>query len=235
MIHAFAHLRICAFTHLRIGSFIHSFTHLIILSFYHCIILSLFQSILAPFPTPKQQDTENAMRKLRNSELERKTVQEFKATRKYPVYLVLDNVRSLNNVGSAFRTADAFLIKGICLCGITARPPHRDIQKTALGATESVDWIYYPQTVKAVNELKESGYRIISVEQTEDDVSLPDLTPSRDEKYALVFGHEVKGVQQEIVDMSDLCVEIPQEGTKHSFNISVSVGIVLYHFYYHLR
>jgi len=175
------------------------------------------------------------MRKLKNSELERKTVEQFKATEKYPVYLVLDNVRSLNNVGSAFRTADAFMIQGICLCGITACPPHREIHKTALGATDSVEWIYYAHTEDAIETLKIKGYQILSVEQAENNVDLTDFKPSPDQKYALVFGHEMKGVQQSVVDMSDQCIEIPQEGTKHSFNISVSVGIVLYHFYYHLR
>jgi len=174
-------------------------------------------------------------RKLKNSELERKTVDEFKATQKYPVYVVLDNVRSLNNVGSAFRTADAFLVQGICLCGITACPPHREIHKTALGATDSVEWTYYDHTEQAIEDLQMEGYKIISVEQTEDKTELTDFKPSPNHKYALVFGHEVKGVQQSIVDMSDMCIEIPQAGTKHSFNISVSVGIVLYHFYYHLR
>ena len=175
------------------------------------------------------------MRKLKNSELERKTVDEFKATQKYPVYVVLDNVRSLNNVGSAFRTADAFLVQGICLCGITACPPHREIHKTALGATDSVEWTYYAHTRQAIEALKKEGYKIISVEQAENNTELTDFKPLPNQKYALVFGHEVKGVQQSIVDMSDMCIEIPQEGTKHSFNISVSVGIVLYHVYYHLR
>jgi len=175
------------------------------------------------------------MRKLKNSELPRKTVQEFKTTGKYPVYLVLDNVRSLNNVGSAFRTADAFLIEGMGLCGITACPPHREIHKTALGATDSVEWTYYNQTMDAVADLRRQGYTILSVEQTEDSISLPSFTPSGKEKYALIFGHEMKGVQQAVVDQSDGCIEIPQHGTKHSFNISVSVGIVLYHFYLHLR
>ena len=161
------------------------------------------------------------MRKLKNSELERKTVEEFKSTSKYPVYLVLDNVRSLNNVGSAFRTADAFLIQGIYLCGITACPPHREIHKTALGATDSVEWRYYARTEQAIEALKKEGYKIISVEQAENKVELPDYRPSPDQKYALVFGHEMKGVQQSVVDMSDQCIEIPQEGTKHSFNISM--------------
>jgi len=175
------------------------------------------------------------MRKLKNSELDRKSIREFKQTKKYPLRLVLDNVRSMNNVGTAFRTGDAFLVEGICLCGITACPPHRDIHKTALGATDSVNWHYYEQTGDAIAELKEQGYTIISVEQARESIELPGFKPAGNQKYALVFGHEVKGVQQEIVDQSDCCIEIPQHGTKHSINISVSVGIVLYHFYCHLR
>ncbi|MFP4620303.1 MAG: RNA methyltransferase [Bacteroidales bacterium] len=175
------------------------------------------------------------MRKLKNSELNRKTVQEFRETPKYPVVVVLDNIRSLNNVGAAFRTADAFLIEGMYLCGITARPPHREIHKTALGATDSIHWEYYDNTEDAVNDLKKAGYVVISVEQAEESISLPEFKTGEDTKYALVFGHEVKGVQQSVVDISDYCVEIPQYGTKHSFNISVSIGIVLYHFYYHLQ
>lgn len=175
------------------------------------------------------------MRKLKNSELDRKTIREFKETRKYPIVLVLDNVRSLNNVGAAFRTSDAFLIEGIYLCGITARPPHREIHKTALGATDSIHWEYYENTRDAVDVLKKSGYTVISIEQAEESIALPEFKPIESGKYALVFGHEVKGVQQSVVDISDCCVEIPQYGTKHSFNISVSIGIVLYHFYYQLN
>ncbi len=168
------------------------------------------------------------MRKLKNSELDRKSVDEFKKAHKLPILLVLDNVRSLNNVGSVFRTADAFLVEGIYLCGITATPPHRDIQKTALGATESVDWKYFEHTVEAVSELKEKGYTIISVEQAEASQSLQDFQPVSTVRYAIVFGHEIKGVQQQIIDLSDVIIEIPQYGTKHSFNISVSAGIVLW-------
>jgi tRNA G18 (ribose-2'-O)-methylase SpoU len=175
------------------------------------------------------------MRKLKNSELNRKSVEEFKSTDKYPIVVVLDNVRSLNNVGSVFRTGDGFLIDAVYLCGITARPPHRDIHKTALGATDSVRWEYFSTTDEAIDELKKEGYTICSVEQAEKSTFLNDIEPRRSEKYALVFGHEVKGVQQSIVDKSDMCIEIPQHGTKHSFNISVSVGIVLYHFYFHLQ
>ena len=175
------------------------------------------------------------MRKLKNSELQRRSTEEFKATSKYPIVAVLDNVRSLNNVGSVFRTSDAFLIEAIYLCGITAKPPHRDIHKTALGSTDSVDWKYFETTQGAIDILKKSGYNIYSIEQAENSIQLTEFVPSRNKKYALVFGHEVKGVQQEIVNQSDNCIEIPQHGTKHSFNISVSVGITLYHFYQHFR
>jgi len=173
------------------------------------------------------------MKKLLNSELERKSLMEFKKAEKLDIILVLDNVRSLNNVGSVFRTADAFLVQSICLCGITACPPHRDIQKTALGATESVDWSYYKETSQAVIELKQNGFKIISIEQVENSTFLDDFTPVKNEKYAFVFGHEVHGVDQEIVDLSDASIEIPQYGTKHSFNISISAGIVLWD--YHLK
>lgn len=168
------------------------------------------------------------MRKLLNRELNRKTIQEFRETGKAPFIIVLDNVRSQSNVGSIFRTADAFLTEAIYLCGITSRPPHREIQKTALGATESVEWKYFTDTSAAISELKEKGYKIIAVEQAEGSIELQDLHIDNDIKYALVFGHEVNGVDQEIVNSCDLCVEIPQFGTKHSFNIAISVGIVLW-------
>jgi 23S rRNA (guanosine2251-2'-O)-methyltransferase len=168
------------------------------------------------------------MRKLLNSELNRKTIQEFRETGKAPFIIVLDNVRSQSNVGSIFRTADAFLTEAVYLCGITSRPPHREIQKTALGATESVEWKYFSDTSAAISELKENGYKIIAVEQAEGSVELQDLQIDSDTKYAFVFGHEVNGVDQEIVNSCDQCVEIPQFGTKHSFNIAISVGIVLW-------
>ena len=168
------------------------------------------------------------MRKLKNSELVRLSIPEFKDADKLPVVVVLDNVRSLNNIGSVFRTADAFLIERVMLCGITACPPHKDIHKTALGATESVDWEYYPETLDAIQGLKKKGYIIIAVEQTEESVSLDHFQLAQDEKYAFVFGHEIKGVQQEIVDLSDISLDIPQFGTKHSLNISVCVGMVLW-------
>ncbi len=168
------------------------------------------------------------MRKLLNPELNRKTIEQFRKTEKSPFIIVLDNVRSQSNVGSIFRTADAFLTEAIYLCGITARPPHREIQKTALGATESVIWKYFSDTLSAVSELKEKGYKIIAVEQVEGAESLQDLQINTGERYALIFGHEVNGVSQEIIDNCDKCIEIPQFGTKHSFNIAISVGIVLW-------
>jgi 23S rRNA (guanosine2251-2'-O)-methyltransferase len=168
------------------------------------------------------------MRKLLNSELERKTVDEFRKSEKSPIVVVLDNVRSQSNIGSIFRTADAFLTRAVYLCGITAKPPHRDIQKTALGATESVDWKYYPDTNDAINELKEAGYRIIGIEQTEGSIELQNMQIADGELYALIFGNEVNGVDQKIINLCDYCVEIPQFGTKHSFNIAISVGIVLW-------
>lgn len=168
------------------------------------------------------------MRKLKNSELNRKTTDEARSSEKTPFIIVLDNVRSENNVGSVFRTADAFLVTAVFLCGITGKPPSREIQKTALGATESVAWKYFGKTSDGIKLLKEEGYRIICVEQAEGSVALQDFNVSIDEKYALVFGHEVNGVSQDILDMSDGCIEIPQFGMKHSFNIAVSAGIVLW-------
>lgn len=168
------------------------------------------------------------MRKLLNDELDRLSVDEFKQVHKIPFTLVLDNVRSLHNIGSVFRTADAFRLEGIYLCGITATPPHREIHKTALGATESVEWQYRKKTVDALNELKAKKYLIYSVEQTEDALLLDQVQIQKDQKYALVFGHEIRGVDQQVVDMSDACIEIPQYGTKHSLNISVAAGIVVW-------
>jgi tRNA G18 (ribose-2'-O)-methylase SpoU len=168
------------------------------------------------------------MRKRLNEELGRKSVSEFRSSEKSPFVVVLDNVRSHNNIGSIFRTADAFLVEKIFLCGITATPPHRDIQKTALGATESVAWEYIPSAEQAVMELKSEGYFIIAVEQVEGSSELQDFIPEKGKKYALIFGHEINGVSQEVVNISDAYVEIPQFGTKHSFNIAVSAGIVLW-------
>jgi tRNA G18 (ribose-2'-O)-methylase SpoU len=171
------------------------------------------------------------MRKLKNEELNRIDVKTFKLIDKLPFVIVLDNVRSLNNVGSVFRTADAFRVEAIYLCGITGTPPNKEIHKTALGATESVDWKYYNKTLDAIIYLRSKGYIVASVEQVENSVMLDKFVPEKDKKYAFVFGNEIKGVDQIIVDNSDLCIEIPQFGTKHSFNIAVSAGIVVWHFF----
>ncbi len=168
------------------------------------------------------------MRKITNDELNRITVEEYKSANKTPVIVILDNVRSLNNIGSVFRTGDGFRIEAVYLCGITATPPNKDIHKTALGATESVSWKYFKNTLDAISELRQVGYKIISVEQVQGAVSLENVKCSTDGKYALIFGHEVKGVSQEVISQSDFCIEIPQFGTKHSFNISVSCGITLW-------
>jgi tRNA G18 (ribose-2'-O)-methylase SpoU len=170
-------------------------------------------------------------RKLLNEELGRKSIEEFKKSDKLPLVVILDNVRSLNNVGSVFRTSDAFLVEKIFLCGITGTPPHPEIHRSALGAEKSVEWEYVESTVKAVEHLKQLGYLIVSIEQVEKSVLLNQFIPEFGKKYALVFGNEVKGVEQEVVDISDICIEIPQLGTKHSFNISVSAGIVLWDFF----
>lgn len=168
------------------------------------------------------------MRKLANSELNRPTVEEYKQMSKYPLVVVLDNIRSANNVGSVFRSSDAFLVESIHLCGITACPPNRDIQKTAIGATQSVDWKYFKTAADSVNQLKNEGYRVFAIEQCESGKSLKDLEISFAEKIAFIFGNEVSGVEQNIIDLCDGCIEIPQWGTKHSLNISVSVGIILW-------
>jgi tRNA G18 (ribose-2'-O)-methylase SpoU len=168
------------------------------------------------------------MRKLLNEELDRLSIDAFKKVEKVPFTVVLDNVRSLHNIGSVFRTADAFRLEAVYLCGITATPPHREIHKTALGATESVAWEYREETTEAIAELKEKGYLIYSVEQTEGALLLDQVNISAEQKYALVFGHEIRGVDQQVVDMSDQCIEIPQYGTKHSLNISVAAGIVIW-------
>ncbi len=175
------------------------------------------------------------MRKLKNNELNRLDVTGFKKAEKTPLIVILDNIRSLNNIGSVFRTADAFLIQKIYLCGITARPPHKDIHKTALGATDSVDWVYADSTISVLEQLKNDGVKTISIEQVEGAVSLQDFKIDKTETYALIFGNEVKGVQQNVVNLSDYCIEIPQFGTKHSLNISVSVGLVLWEFVKNIR
>lgn len=175
------------------------------------------------------------MRKLRNNELGRISVDEFKEAEKTPIIVVLDNIRSLNNVGSVFRTSDAFLIEKIYLCGITATPPNKEIHKTALGATESVAWEYVEDTLTLVEKLKEEGVKVFAIEQADNSTKLNQLTVAKEEKYAIVFGNEVKGVQQEVVTASHNCIEIPQLGTKHSLNISVSCGVVLWDLFVKLR
>ncbi len=169
------------------------------------------------------------MRKLANEELNRLEIDEYRNIKKHPIVVVLDNVRSMNNVGSCFRTSDAFLVEEVILCGITAQPPHREINKTALGATDSVSWRHFDHTLDAVEQLRSAGYTIMSVEQVENSLSLTDFTPETDKKYAFIFGNEVYGVEQAVVDASDHCIEIPQFGTKHSLNIAVSIGVVLWH------
>ncbi len=169
-------------------------------------------------------------RKLKNCELSRLTKEEFKITKKIPVVVVLDNVRSQHNIGAAFRTADAFSLERVVLCGICATPPSPEIHKSALGAEESVDWLYNEDCLSAVMLLKEEGYKIVAVEQTENSTMLNAVGIEESGKYALVFGNEVKGVQQEVADICDLVVEIPQFGTKHSLNVSVSIGIVVWEF-----
>ncbi|MBR6140586.1 MAG: RNA methyltransferase [Bacteroidaceae bacterium] len=169
------------------------------------------------------------MRKLKVTEMGRMSVDEYKVSEKQPVVVVLDHVRSLYNVGSVFRTGDAFRISGVCLCGITAQPPHPEIHKTALGAEDSVSWKYFERTEDAVQKLKEQGYTILAIEQCEGSTKLQNFKRELDKKYAVIFGNEVKGVQQHIVDMCDGCLEIPQYGTKHSLNVSVTAGIVLWH------
>jgi len=175
------------------------------------------------------------MRKLKNNELERLDVEGFKKTTKIPLIVILDNIRSLNNIGSVFRTSDAFVVEKIYLCGITAQPPNKEIHKTALGATESVDWEYVKDVLTLIEKLKEVSIKIVSIEQTENATMLQDFRVDKDQKYAIIFGNEVKGVQQEVVSNSDYCIEIPQFGTKHSLNISVSCGVVLWDLFKKMR
>ncbi len=167
------------------------------------------------------------MRKLKNSELDRLNIEQFKEADKTPLIIVLDNIRSLNNIGSIFRTADAFLVQKIYLCGITACPPHKDIRKTALGATESVDWEYRKDAVELLGELR-SDHSCLAIEQTESAISLEEFTPVANRSYVLVFGNEVKGVSQEVVDHCHHSLEIPQFGTKHSLNVAVSAGVIVW-------
>ena len=175
------------------------------------------------------------MRKLLNEELNRKSIDEFIQAAKTPIVIVLDNVRSLNNVGSVFRTADAFLVEAIYLCGITGTPPNKDIQKTALGSTDSVSWKYFNSALDAISELKQNKYDVYAIEQVQSAIMLNDFKPDKGQKLALVFGNEVKGVQQEVIDASTNVIEIPQVGTKHSLNIAVSVGVVLWDLFQKVR
>jgi 23S rRNA (guanosine2251-2'-O)-methyltransferase len=174
-------------------------------------------------------------KKLSMDELGRKSPEAFRESEKFPVFLVLDNIRSMMNTGSVFRTADAFLLEGIYLCGITATPPHREIHKTALGATESVHWQYFEETGQAIARLKENGYQVLALEQTAASINLRSFQPLVRQKYALVFGNEVKGVSEEVLQLCDGCLEIPQFGTKHSLNVSVTAGMVIWDFYCKLR
>lgn len=174
-------------------------------------------------------------RKLKVEELNRIDIETFKKAPKIGLTVVLDNIRSLNNIGAVFRTSDAFRVEEILLCGITAKPPHVDIHKTALGAEDSVNWRYFDETLDALCELKADGYTIYSIEQAENSTSLSDLSLNMDKKYAIVLGHEVHGVQQSVIDASHGCIEIPQYGTKHSLNIAVATGIVVWEFYSQIK
>lgn len=176
-------------------------------------------------------NSEENMRKLKITELNRISAEQFKEAKKLPLIVVLDNVRSQYNVGSVFRTSDAFRVESIYLCGISATPPHQEIHKTALGAEDTVEWKYFKNTIEAIKELKEAGYFIYSIEQVEGSVMLQDLHLDNTKKYAVVLGNEVKGVQQEVVNLSDGCIEIPQFGTKHSLNVSTTAGIVIWDFF----
>lgn len=175
------------------------------------------------------------MKKKTILELDRVSQEEFKKKNKIPLIVILDNVRSLNNVGSVFRTSDAFLVKAVYLCGITATPPHTEIHKTALGAEDSVEWRYFEDTNDAVDKLHEEGYIVYAIEQVKNSIILSDLQLNKDYKYAVVLGNEVKGVQQNIVDKCDQSIEIPQFGTKHSLNVSVTAGLVIWDFFKMLR
>ena len=169
-------------------------------------------------------------RKLNTEEIIRLTPEEFKETPKIPLVVILDNVRSLHNVGSVFRTSDAYCVEKVILCGITATPPNAEIHKSALGAEFSVDWAYYKETTEAVNELKQAGYTVLAIEQAHDSINMDTFKAEKGNKYAVILGNEVKGVQQSVIDLSNGCLELPQFGTKHSLNVSVTAGIVIWEF-----
>ena len=171
------------------------------------------------------------MKKLKNSELDRISVEEFKKSKKIPITILLENIRSAHNIGSVFRTADSFLINEIILCGISAQPPNKDIRKTALGSSESVEWKYEKNIEVAIQKLKDEGNKIISIEQTTNSISLENFKPSNNCKYAIIFGNEVNGIEQRTIDLSDMAIEIPQYGTKHSLNISVAAGIIIWNIF----
>ena len=168
------------------------------------------------------------MKKLKNSELDRISVEEFKKSKKIPITILLENIRSAHNIGSVFRTADSFLINEIILCGISAQPPNKDIRKTALGSSESVEWKYEKNIDVAIQKLKDEGNKIISIEQTTNSISLENFKPLNNGRYAIIFGNEVNGIEQRTIDLSDMAIEIPQYGTKHSLNISVAAGIIIW-------
>ena len=205
------------------------------------ILLTGFKPLSTPMLTRKElllQHTNRndiIMRKLKITELNRISIEEFKEADKLPLVVVLDDIRSLHNIGSVFRTADAFRIECIYLCGITATPPHPEMHRTALGAEFTVDWKYVNNAVETVDNLRSEGYVVYSVEQAEGSIMLDELTLDRSKKYAVVMGNEVKGVQQEVIDHSDGCIEIPQYGTKHSLNVSVTAGIVIWDLFKKLK
>jgi tRNA G18 (ribose-2'-O)-methylase SpoU len=175
------------------------------------------------------------MRKLKITELNRLSADEYKISHKTPIVIILDQIRSLHNTGAVFRTADAFRIEAVYLCGITATPPNAEIHKTALGAEHTVEWHYFEQTLSAVAELKRKGYILCAAEQAEGSISLERFVPEKDKKYAVIVGHEVRGIRQEVVDRCDMCIEIPQFGTKHSLNVSVAAGIILWDFFQKMK
>ena len=196
--------------------------------FFHTLINRFFHNYLVVWR--RNSNFAGRMKKLRTIEMERLSVEEFKEAQKMPLVVVLDDVRSMHNVGSVFRTGDAFRIESVYLCGITSTPPSAEIHKTALGAEDSVNWKYFDTALEAVEALKADGFEVYSVEQAHGSTMLQDFSPVPDKKYAVVMGNEVKGVHQEVIDASDGCLEIPQFGTKHSMNVSVTAGIIIWHF-----